>query len=108
MSGVADTFDALVGSLDYPMFIVTATAGDEREGCLVGFATQSSIDPPRFVVCLSKNNRTYRMAKDADSVAVHMVPEDALVRRPRGGLARLRRSRGAAAGPVCGAQRPRR
>jgi hypothetical protein len=77
VSNVAETFDALVGGLDYPMFSVTAAAGGEREGCLVGFATQSSIDPPRFVVCLSKNNRTYRMAKDVDSVAVHMVPEDA-------------------------------
>jgi len=66
VSNVAETFDALVGGLDYPMFIVTAAAGGEREGCLVGFATQSSIDPPRFVVCLSKNNRTYRMAKDVD------------------------------------------
>lgn len=77
MKEVAGTFDALVGGLDYPMFIVTAAAGGEREGCLVGFATQSSIDPPRFLVCLSKNNRTYRMAKGVDSVAVHMVPEDA-------------------------------
>ena len=46
-------FNAIVGDLEYPMFIVTARAGDERLGCLVGFATQTSIDPPRFAACLS-------------------------------------------------------
>src|SRR5215208_7631728 len=37
-------FEAIVAQLDYPMFIVTAAAGEERGGCLVGFATQASID----------------------------------------------------------------
>jgi len=59
------------------MFIVTARAGDEPLGCLVGFATQASIDPPRFVVGLSHENRTYRHAKDVDALGVHCVPEDA-------------------------------
>jgi flavin reductase (DIM6/NTAB) family NADH-FMN oxidoreductase RutF len=59
------------------MFIVTARAGDERVGCLVGFATQASIDPPRFVVCLSHANHTYRRAGDAAAFAVHAVPADA-------------------------------
>ena len=47
------TFNSLVGDLDYPMFIVTVCAGGERAGCLIGFATQASIDPSRFLVCLS-------------------------------------------------------
>jgi flavin reductase (DIM6/NTAB) family NADH-FMN oxidoreductase RutF len=63
--------------LDYPMFIVTASAGDERAGCLVGFATQCSIDPLRFLVCLSDKNRTFRVARHAELLAVHLVPEDA-------------------------------
>lgn len=71
------TFDALVGDLEYPMFIVTARADDERLGCLVGFATQASIDPPRFVVCLSHNNRTYRRGCGAGWLGVHCVPADA-------------------------------
>jgi flavin reductase (DIM6/NTAB) family NADH-FMN oxidoreductase RutF len=71
---VNEAFDRLVGRLDYPMFIVTAANDDERDGCLVGFATQVSIDPPRFLVCISKKNRTYRLAEEA--VAVHVVPED--------------------------------
>jgi flavin reductase (DIM6/NTAB) family NADH-FMN oxidoreductase RutF len=77
MSDVAATFHALVGDLEYPMFIVTARAGDEPLGCLVGFATQMSIDPPRFAVGLSHTNRTYRRAKDADVLGVHCVPAHA-------------------------------
>jgi flavin reductase (DIM6/NTAB) family NADH-FMN oxidoreductase RutF len=68
------TFSDLVGELDHAMLIVTAAAGGERAGCLVGFATQSSIDPPRFLVCLSKRNRTYRVALEAGALAVHFVP----------------------------------
>ena len=71
------TFNSLVGDLDYPMFIVTACAGGERAGCLVGFATQASIDPPRFLVCLSHNNRSYRIAIQAELLAVHFVPAQA-------------------------------
>jgi len=67
----------LVAELDYPMFIVTAAAGDERAGCLVGFATQCSIDPPRFLVCLSDKNRTFRVAQRAETLVVHLVPSDA-------------------------------
>ena len=67
----------LVAALDYPMFIVTVAGRGERAGCLVGFATQCSIDPPRFLVCLSKKNRTYRLAGDAEVLVVHLVPEEA-------------------------------
>jgi flavin reductase (DIM6/NTAB) family NADH-FMN oxidoreductase RutF len=72
-----DAFEAIVGDLEYPMFIVTARAGDERLGCLIGFATQASIDPPRFAVCLSHENRTYRRARHAQHLGVHCVPADA-------------------------------
>jgi flavin reductase (DIM6/NTAB) family NADH-FMN oxidoreductase RutF len=68
-----DDLDAFVAGLDYPMFVVTATAGGERSGCLVGFATQCSIDPFRLLVCLSKNNHTYRVAESAPVLAVHRL-----------------------------------
>lgn len=75
------TFHDLVAELDYPMFIVTAVAGEgetaSRAGCLVGFGSQSSIDPPRFLVCVSRRNRTYRVALRAAALAVHFVPRDA-------------------------------
>src|SRR5215218_9524111 len=56
------------------MFIVTACADGERSGCLVGFATQTSIDPGRFLVCLSRSNRTYRVGCAAELLGVHFVP----------------------------------
>ena len=71
---VEKTFNALVGNLEYPMFIVTARAGDEPLGCLIGFATQTSIHPPRFLVCLSHANHTYRKGRDAELLGVHCVP----------------------------------
>jgi len=73
----AATFNTLVGELEYPMFIVTARVGEERLGCLVGFATQASIDPPRFAVCLSHENRTFRRGREAELLGVHCVPADA-------------------------------
>ena len=77
VSDDAAAFNALVGQLEYSMFIVTARAGDERLGCLIGFATQTSIDPPRFLVCLSHANRTYRRGHDTGVLGVHCVPADA-------------------------------
>ena len=76
MSAPAKVVHDLVSELDYPMFIVTATDGDEAAGCLVGFATQCSIDPPRFLVCLSDKNRTFRVARGAEVLVVHLVPAD--------------------------------
>ncbi len=75
----ADAFERVVGRLDYPMYIATTrSAGGETDGCLVGFATQCSIDPPRFLVCISDKNRTYRAIEGgAKAVAVHVVPETA-------------------------------
>lgn len=68
-----EQFDAFVDDLDYPVFVVTTTDGAERAGCLVGFTTQTSIRPPRFLVCLSRANRTYRVAGRADLLAVHLL-----------------------------------
>jgi flavin reductase (DIM6/NTAB) family NADH-FMN oxidoreductase RutF len=77
MASAEETFQQLVAQLDYPMFIATVAAGGERSGCLIGFATQSSIDPPRFLAGISDKNRTFRVAQGADTMAIHLVPEDA-------------------------------
>lgn len=73
ISGSSDGFSSIVDRLDYPMFVVTTRAVNERSGCLVGFATQSAIDPPRFLVGLSDKNRTFRVATAADHLAVHVL-----------------------------------
>ena len=70
-------FDALVGGLDYPMFIVTATDGTHRAGCLIGFAAQCSISPPLFMAWLSVNNHTFTIARHTDTLAVHVLPREA-------------------------------
>jgi flavin reductase (DIM6/NTAB) family NADH-FMN oxidoreductase RutF len=72
------TFTSLMGELDYPMFIVTTVAGDdgERSGCLIGFATQISIKPPRFLAGLSEKNKTFRVAQRAGHLGIHFVPDD--------------------------------
>lgn len=68
-------FSALAGSLDYPMFVVTAASEHERAGCLVGFVTQTSIRPPRVLVCLSRSNVTARVAAHAPWLGVHVLRE---------------------------------
>jgi flavin reductase (DIM6/NTAB) family NADH-FMN oxidoreductase RutF len=73
-----DDFQRLMAQLDYSLFIVTVADREERAGCLVGFASQVSIHPPRFMVGLSVKNRTYRVASDGvDVLVVHFVPEHA-------------------------------
>jgi flavin reductase (DIM6/NTAB) family NADH-FMN oxidoreductase RutF len=71
-------FDQLPESLDSPMVIVTTVSldGRTRAGCLVGFHAQCSIDPPRYVVWLSKANHTYRVGSLAQRFAVHWLSED--------------------------------
>ncbi len=73
----AQTFLQLAGSLDPPVFIVTAAGGERREGCIIGFASQTSFRPPRFLACLSRANRTFRLAQDVEALAVHLVPRGA-------------------------------
>ncbi|MFD8232564.1 flavin reductase family protein [Streptomyces sp. NPDC059696] len=65
--------DEFIDRLNPEMYVVTATAGGERAGCLVGFASQCSLRPVRFVVWLSELNHTFRVARDADVLAVHLL-----------------------------------
>ncbi|KJY28304.1 flavin reductase family protein [Streptomyces sp. NRRL S-495] len=67
-------FDSFTALLDYPVYVVTATAEQERAGCLVGFAGQCSIRPPRFSVWISKANRTYAVASRSQVLVVHLLP----------------------------------
>lgn len=70
-------FDALMGSLGERVFVVTVRHGESVAGCLIGFGTQVSIGPRRFLACLSDKNHTYRVAaRGAEHMAVHLVPPD--------------------------------
>ena len=74
----SDAFEKLVALLNYPMFVITTEAGGVTAGCLVGFASQTSIHPPRFLVGLSKRNHTFRVAADATHLAVHVFDREHL------------------------------
>ena len=70
--------DPFLEGFDTPMLVVTCVdpQSGERAGCLIGFASQCSIEPDRFVVWLSQNNHTHRVAMSAELLAVHGLADD--------------------------------
>ncbi|MCB1014377.1 MAG: flavin reductase [Acidimicrobiales bacterium] len=70
---VGEAFDGAVTAAASAMVVVTVAVDGEPSGCLVGFHSQCSIAPRRYAVWLSKANRTYEMAVQADHVAVHFL-----------------------------------
>jgi flavin reductase (DIM6/NTAB) family NADH-FMN oxidoreductase RutF len=72
-SASRDAFSEILRSQDRALVVVTTATPAERAGCLVGFHTQSSMDPGRFCVWLSKANHTYRVALRATHLAVHFL-----------------------------------
>jgi flavin reductase (DIM6/NTAB) family NADH-FMN oxidoreductase RutF len=71
-----ERFDRFAHTGAGALYVVTVADGGRRYGCLVGFASQTSIDPPRFLVCISVANATYRHVRQAPELAVHQVPAD--------------------------------
>jgi flavin reductase (DIM6/NTAB) family NADH-FMN oxidoreductase RutF len=69
-------FNTVMNGIDYPMFVVTTTDGERRAGCMVGFTTQTSVHPPRMLVCLSQKNHTHEVALRADLLGVHVLDPD--------------------------------
>jgi flavin reductase (DIM6/NTAB) family NADH-FMN oxidoreductase RutF len=71
---VTTPFQELVAGLDYPMAILTTapTGGEGKpSGCLVGFSSQSSLDPPLYTVWISRRNHTHGPAMAGDPLGVH-------------------------------------
>lgn len=69
--------DAFADRTAYPLAVVTAVAEDGRlGGCLAGFLTQCSIEPPRFLVCVSKANHTFDVATRASVLGLHLLGPD--------------------------------
>jgi flavin reductase (DIM6/NTAB) family NADH-FMN oxidoreductase RutF len=78
-----ESFERLAARLDYTMVVVTTAADGNASGCLVGFATQTSLEPQRFLVGISKRNHTFGVAARSQHLAVHVLARRSL------GLARL-------------------
>jgi flavin reductase (DIM6/NTAB) family NADH-FMN oxidoreductase RutF len=72
----APASEPLVGATNYPLYVVTAQADDELSGCLAGFVTQCSMDPVRFLVCISKINHTFVLARRSAGLALHLLGSD--------------------------------
>jgi flavin reductase (DIM6/NTAB) family NADH-FMN oxidoreductase RutF len=65
--------------VDYPYYVLTVRAPDEEmSGCLAGFVTQCSIDPPNFIACISRLNHTLGVAKRSSAMGLHLLGEDQL------------------------------
>lgn len=61
---------------DYPLYIVTAGTKGDPSGCLAGFVTQASIDPVRFIICISKINHTFPIADRSEGLGLHLLGSD--------------------------------
>ncbi len=69
--------DAYTDRTEYALQVVTTTSPDgEPSGCIVGFSTQCSIVPPRYLVCISKVNHTYFASEHSDAIALHLIGRD--------------------------------
>jgi flavin reductase (DIM6/NTAB) family NADH-FMN oxidoreductase RutF len=75
MSATDADLAELVAMANSAMVVVTAATARSRGGCLMGFHTQSSIDPCRYTVYLSKKNHTVRVARRASHLVVHFLDE---------------------------------
>jgi len=77
VSPSTDPVDVFTGKMDYPLVVITTISEDgERSGCLAGFVTQCSIDPPRFLVCVSRVNHTFDTTRRARLLALHVLGAD--------------------------------
>ncbi|ARP68734.1 flavin oxidoreductase [Streptomyces pluripotens] len=75
-AGGEAVLDGFFDRLNPDMCVVTAVADGELAGCLAGFASQCSVRPPRYAVWLPKNSHTYRVARAAQHLAVHLLARD--------------------------------
>lgn len=82
----ADAFADIMAVQDPAMVVVTAAVDRERAGCLVGFHAQSSIDPARYAVWLSKANHTYRVGLRSTHLGIHFLSAQDLALAERFGV----------------------
>ena len=68
-----EPFAQLMAMLDYPVFVVTTEADGQPSGCLVSFATQISVRPPRFLVGIPNNSHNIGLASQSEYLAVHVL-----------------------------------
>ena len=72
---IDESFDDLMAMLDSPVFVLTTQADGQPAGCLVSFATQTSVQPPSFVVGMSRRSHCAEVAGRAEHLAVHVLAQ---------------------------------
>ena len=70
------TLASLAGRLNYPMVVVTTLDRGHPVGCLVGFSSQSSMEPFRYTVFLSVKNHTFDAVDVGSTVYVGFLSAD--------------------------------
>ncbi|MFZ0249876.1 MAG: flavin reductase family protein [Acidimicrobiales bacterium] len=74
MTDASDDLAPFFDLIDYPYYVVTVRSPEaDMSGCLAGFVTQCSIDPPNFIVCISKVNHTFGVAAHAEGMGLHLL-----------------------------------
>jgi flavin reductase (DIM6/NTAB) family NADH-FMN oxidoreductase RutF len=74
VTGVDSPLSPFFDLIDYAYFVVTVRSPEtEMSGCLAGFVTQCSIDPPNFLVCISKVNHTLAVAESSTGMGLHLL-----------------------------------
>jgi flavin reductase (DIM6/NTAB) family NADH-FMN oxidoreductase RutF len=69
-----EALEAFFERIDFPYYVVTVRTTDgEMSGCLAGFVTQCSIDPPNFLACIAKVNHTFGVAERSDAMGLHLL-----------------------------------
>jgi flavin reductase (DIM6/NTAB) family NADH-FMN oxidoreductase RutF len=68
-------FDDVMAMLDSPVFVVTTQDGGQPLGCLVSFATQTSVRPRSFTVVLPRSRGTCDAARRSEHLAVHVLAQ---------------------------------
>ena len=71
---IEEPFDGLMSMLDSPVFVVTTQADGQPSGCVVAFATQTSVQPPSFMLGMPWESRTHQVASRSEYLAVHVLP----------------------------------
>jgi flavin reductase (DIM6/NTAB) family NADH-FMN oxidoreductase RutF len=72
-----EALGAFFERIDYPYYVVTVRTTDgEMSGCLAGFVTQCSIDPPNFLVCIAKVNHTFGVAERSQAMGLHLLGDE--------------------------------
>ncbi len=61
--------------LDGPVFVVTTQAEGQPSGCLISFATQTSVQPPSFMVVIPRSSGTCDAAHRSEHLAVHVLAQ---------------------------------